>query len=507
MSATVAAYPNEFVTRLPDGFLGDRIIEVRAGQNLQALVNVATGGEVFLTEPGDYGTLRFPARMMNGWAVIVSKAEAQMSRLPSIAQESLEVRFSTVTGGGEAITGPTGAGGWRLIGAGAKSTNPSAQIFNLVALYKGSARFSFEKFSMRGTPTGTTRRGVMLNAADVAFRGVRGYDLHEVGSDSQAICGWDGPGPYLIEDFDLEAAGENILFGGARATTTGLVPSNILIRRGRLGKPLHWKIGHPTYAGIPWTIKNLFEVKNARRVRVEDTLMDHCWPHGQMGYAIVLTPRGEGGHNYWASCEDVFFDNLTMRDCYNGISILGRDNNDGQPRPGDVPPSVPFSQRTARITFDNILGLVEAWGVLLNAGPTDVMFRRATIMPRANPGAPPWPASFVATNRAVVTERLTVQDSVMGGGFTVDGGEPIPLYAPGADFARTVMLGGFQNGLVGAEFMSAAAAKIDVNTGKFLPGSPLIGRLIGVDHARIENDPPQHSLKTPMAITLSVQST
>ena len=43
--------------------------------------------------------------------------------------------------------------------------------------------------------------------------------------------GWNGPGPFLIENNYLEAAGENVMFGGSDPSIANLVPSNITIRR------------------------------------------------------------------------------------------------------------------------------------------------------------------------------------------------------------------------------------------------------------------------------------
>ena len=40
-------------------------------------------------------------------------------------------------------------------------------------------------------------------------------DFKEEGADSQAIAGWSGPGPFKIANNYLEAAGENVMFGGA----------------------------------------------------------------------------------------------------------------------------------------------------------------------------------------------------------------------------------------------------------------------------------------------------
>ena len=52
--------------------------------------------------------------------------------------------------------------------------------------------------------------------------------------------GWNGPGPYLIENNYLEAAGENVMFGGTDPSIPNLVPSNITIRRNLISRPLAW---------------------------------------------------------------------------------------------------------------------------------------------------------------------------------------------------------------------------------------------------------------------------
>ena len=98
--------------------------------------------------------------------------------------------------------------------------------------------------------------------------------------DTQAICGWNGPGPVPIENNYLEAAGENIMFGGTRPGIPNLVPSDITIRRNQLSKPLAWM-------AQAWTVKNLLEFKNAQNVLVEGNTIENNWAAGQQGYAIV----------------------------------------------------------------------------------------------------------------------------------------------------------------------------------------------------------------------------
>ena len=48
--------------------------------------------------------------------------------------------------------------------------------------------------------------------------------------------GWNGPGPFLIENNHLEAAAENIMFGGTDPAIPQLVPTGIKIRRNLITK-------------------------------------------------------------------------------------------------------------------------------------------------------------------------------------------------------------------------------------------------------------------------------
>ena len=123
-------------------------------------------------------------------------------------------------------------------------------------------------------------------------------DIKAVGQDTQAIGGWNGPGDYLIENNYLEATGENIAFGGADPAILGLTPTHIVIRGNTIEKPLSWR-------GSAWQVKNLFELKNARDVTVEQNLFQRNWLSAQSGFAIVLTGRNQDGGCPWCQVENV----------------------------------------------------------------------------------------------------------------------------------------------------------------------------------------------------------
>jgi hypothetical protein len=189
----------------------------------------------------------------------------------------------------------------------------------------------FDRVYVNGTPHVNLRRGIALNRAWTAIIDSAIADVHEVGADSQAIAGWDGPGPYKIVNNDLEGAGENVMFGGADPSIRDLVPSDIEIRRNRSFKPLAWRIGDPGYAGRPWTVKNLLELKNARRVLIDGNLFEHNWAHAQAGTAIVFTVRNQDGTAPWSVVEDVTFTNNVVRHTGAGVGMHGIDGKPSQP--------------------------------------------------------------------------------------------------------------------------------------------------------------------------------
>lgn len=282
-------------------------------------------------------------------------------------------------------------------------------------------------------------RAIALNSARTDIKDSYISDIHGIGFDTQAICGWNGPGPFKIINNYLEAAGENVMFGGADPKIANLVPADIEFRRNDCSKPLSWKEGilakpvgvnfsllnilgsnlvsgatyyyrvasrgragystmatspatdelaiplafeqntisiawHATdYAteyriyrtsdapnaptrnwvyytttdpvftdvgevasstdgstppsiGTHWSVKNIFELKNARRVVIDGNLFENNWVDAQSGFAILFTVRNQDGTAAWSVTEDVSFTNNIVRHAAAGINILGRDD-------------------------------------------------------------------------------------------------------------------------------------------------------------------------------------
>src|SRR5207244_71165 len=172
------------------------------------------------------------------------------------------------------------------------------------------------------------KRGIALNSANTAIVNsyIAGFKID--GQDSQAIAGWNGPGPFKIDNNYLEAAGENILFGGAAAAIPNLVPSDIDISGNLVTKLLAWDSHDPTdYAGEHWTVKNLLELKNAERVSIDHNQFENNWVDGEDGVAIVFTPRGAQSGGPWTVVRDVTFTNNIVSASTQGINILGSDDS------------------------------------------------------------------------------------------------------------------------------------------------------------------------------------
>jgi hypothetical protein len=228
-----------------------------------------------------------------------------------------------------------GASQYRFVGLniGATLNNQSATVYNLLDFGSDStsaadlpSNLIVDRCYIHGNGNANVRRGVALNSVRSAVVDSYIEDIHEHGADAQAIGGWTGPGPYLIENNYLAAATENILFGGSTPGIANLVPQDIVIRNNYVFKPLRWKAGDPSFDGNDWSIKNSFELKNARRVLVEGNVFENNWLDSQVGFAILLTVRGENGTAPWAAVQDVTFQHNIIKNSDHGLNILAYDD-------------------------------------------------------------------------------------------------------------------------------------------------------------------------------------
>jgi hypothetical protein len=343
--------PRLYVDTTPVTPVG-RTIPVPAGEDLQAALEAAKPGDVIMLEAGAMftGPFTLPNKAGSGWIIIRSSALGK--NLPPgtrVDPSYAKMMPKIVAAHGSVITAAPGAHHYRFIGIEIRPSE-GAFLYNLVLLGKNETTIEdlphhivFDRCYLHGDPKKGTRRGIAMNSRYTAVIDSYLSDFKEVGLEAQAILGWNGPGPFKIVNTYLEGAGENLMFGGgADPAIPNLVPSDIEIRRNHFSKPLAWKVGDPAYEGTPWTIKNLFELKNARRVLIDGNLFEYNWLHTQNGFAILFTVRNQDGSAPWSVIEDVVFTNNIVRHTASGINILGLDDN----RP---------SQQTKRIQIANNL--------------------------------------------------------------------------------------------------------------------------------------------------------
>jgi hypothetical protein len=320
-----------------------RTIAVDARGDFQAALRRAQPGDVITLEAGARftGNFTLPNKMGTGWIII--RTSAPDSSLPApgtrITPASASVLPKVVSPNSRPVlTAAPGAHHYRFIGVEFTVAPDVATNHGLILLGNRPASpdqlphdLIFERVYIHGTAQVNLRRGIALNSASTAIIDSYISDVHEVGADSQAIGGWDGPGPFRIVNNRLEGAGENVMFGGADPSIQDLVPSDIEIRRNHFFKPLTWRTEDPSYAGRPWTVKNLLELKNARRVLIDGNLFENNWAHAQAGTAVVFTVRNQDGTAPWSAVEDVTFTNNIVRHTGAGVGMHGIDSKPSQP--------------------------------------------------------------------------------------------------------------------------------------------------------------------------------
>jgi hypothetical protein len=459
---------------------------VRRGANLQTVLNSAMPGDVIELEGGAEFVGNFVLPVKDGDAPIVVRSAAAgeppdgVRLAPQSARQLARIRSASNV---PALRTAAGAHHWELrylefaanqngygdiiqIGDGSSAQNTLARVPHHLALIH---------LYVHGDPLVGQKRCIALNAAHVTIRDSYVADCKGVGNDTQAIGGWNGPGPYQIENNYLEAAGENVLFGGADPAIPNLVPDGIVVRGNHFSRPMAWRdpiiptpqgvvgaaeaggglpagayayrivarrhVGQgttgrstasaevtvtvadggavrlawqavadaseyrvygrtisnetiywtvtgttfldtgsagaagavPTGAGTVWSVKNIFELKNARNVVIERNILENHWKESQAGYAIVFTPRNSDETCSWCVVEGVRFESNVVRHVAAGINLLGYDSPE------------PTQQTNGIIIRNNLFYDVStryggnAWFMLIGDEPRDILIDHNTV--------------------------------------------------------------------------------------------------------------------------------
>ena len=316
-------------------------LTVSAGGNFQAALNAAQPGDTIVLQAGASftGPFTLPNKGASTEWITIRTSTPDSALAPatgriSPADAPLLPKLLSAGFGEAALQTAPGAHHYRLIGIEIRPSNPAAMIYDLVKLGNATPaqntldkvphHLTLDRCLITAFPFQTLKRGIALHSASTDLTGCYIAGFKSADQDAQAVAGWNGPGPFRIINNYLEASGENVMFGGATPGIAGLVPSDIEIRHNHFFKPLSWRRGDPSYAGMRWSVKNLFELKSARRVVFEGNVLENCWGDVNGGYgAINLTVRGDSGPQ--ATIEDVLIQNNLMKHTPNGINILGKD--------------------------------------------------------------------------------------------------------------------------------------------------------------------------------------
>lgn len=358
------------------------VIAVPANGDLQAAIDRARAGDTITLAAGATYVGNFVLRVKPGNQFITIRTEDDaITRPGQRVNPSRSARMAKLRSPNRQPTLRTekGAHHWRLILLEFPPTvDGTGDIITLGDGGPDQSELSHVPYELvidrcyiYGDPEKGQKRGIALNSGRTVITNSYIADIKAIGQDTQAIGGWNGPGPYTIENNYLEGAGENFLLGGADIFIRDLVTSDVVFRRNHLAKPVAWR-------EQKWQIKNLFELKNARRVLVEENLMEYSWRQAQTGYAILLTPRNQDGRAPWATVEDITIRRNIVRHAGAGMQIIGKDT---------TPSGITRRVRIADNLFYDIDA--ERWGgngafALIGDGPSDLTFEHNTIIQSGN---------------------------------------------------------------------------------------------------------------------------
>ena len=425
---------------------------VPPGADLQAYINRARPGDVLLLEPGAtyVGNFVLPALPEQPASVtaqfITIRSAADNSHFPAggrVGPEHLQWMPIVRSPNGEsALATKPGAHHWRLQWLAFQANAQGAG--NIISLGDGGEEqrdlasvphhLQLDGLVIRGDPSNGQKRAIGLNSAETTIRNSDIRDIKADGQDSQAICGWNGPGPFVIENNYLEAAGENVMFGGADSPIRDLVPSDITIRRNYVTKPLEWR-------GSRWTVKNLLELKAARRVLIESNVFENNWVAAQTGYALLFKVANQDGRAPWVEVTDVTFQFNIVRHSSSAININGID-------------SLHPAGRLRRLQIKNNLFYDidaahwggEGWFLKVGDGPTDIVVDHNTVIQsgnvlqlygRNNNDRPQVIENFHLTNNLTLHNEYGISGDAAGVGNTA-----IAAYLSHENIRRNVLAGG-----------------------------------------------------------------
>jgi uncharacterized protein YjdB len=445
-SATPAELPRTTVSTAYPSVT--RQVSVPAGASLQAAINAALPGDELLLAPGAsyVGNFTLPVKSGSGWIVIrtdVSDASigAPGTRMTPSRAGSLKLAKIQTPNAASVLTTALGAHNYRFTGVEIGATSSAADVNALMRFGDGGSAQStassvaynliIDRSWVHGTASLDLRRCVMLNSATSAIVDSWLGDCHSNSGDSQSIIGWNGPGPYLIQNNHLEAGHEVVAFGGGSSYVTNQSPSDITLRGNHITRPTTWN-------GV-WSAKNLIETKHVRRLLIEGNIIEDNWADAQAGFAFVLKSENQNRDTPWTQSTDITIRYNRIRNTGNVFNLAAN------------PSGAPAISAGRMVITDNVIENVNSSPFLgdghtlqLLGGLYDIVMMHNTVL-SANGGS----ATVVVLGALPVIQRLVIHSNVfhhgvygMKGGGTLEGSVSLGTYAPGYLVTNNVISNG-----------------------------------------------------------------
>jgi hypothetical protein len=407
LAATLPTAPKTFDTTyaVPTG----ATLTVGTGANLQAALDKAQLGDTIVLQAG--ATFTGPFKLPNktagsGWIYVVS---SNLSQLPPPGTRVSPANASNMPkilapNGQSAITTVANSHHFRFAGIEFAPVSGSTKVYNVVAIGNSDtspatlpSHIVFDRCYVHGLPGADDRRGIEMDGAYVAVVDSYISEIHEVGADSQALLAYNTTGPLQIRNNYLDGAGENVMFGGADPRDAALVPADIEIRNNYFFKPL-------SLLQTKYTIKNLLEFKLGKRAIVTGNTFENSPASAQIGFAIQITPRNQGGKAPFAVVNDIEISGNTLINVGCGFNIAGRDSPN---------PSLPTERLLIRNNLVGVTGLNGAGGrtFQFSNGGSDYIIDHNTVIntapPKANPDLGMADSAAAKVNNLVFTNNLS----------------------------------------------------------------------------------------------------
>ena len=432
---------------------GGRAVRVGANADLQVALDAARPGDVLLLPAGATYVGNFVLRNTGetpsgapagGWIVVrtdVSDAAlgAMGTRMTPSRAAKLELARILSPNYSAAIGTAKGAHHWRITGVEVGATSAVKQMNMLVRfgeagdVQRTQAEMPHHLIVDRSYVHGTTsldlKRCITLNSATSAVVDSWLTECHSNNGDSQAILGYNGSGPFKIENNHLAAGHEVVMFGGGDPGITGLIPSDIELRHNHITRPLAWR--------NKWQVKNLVEMKNVQRILVEGNVVENTWTDGQTGFAFVMKSENQDGTAPWSVSRDVTVRNNRIRNTGSVFAMSGMGTNSHKSTLGErflITNNVAEGVNVGPYKGDGI-------AFQLLSGLSDAIITHNTIINQNAVG------SGVSFDGPPLQRLVMHSNLFQGGPYGVHGsgsGEGIGAlkqYAPGAVFRRNVIVG------------------------------------------------------------------